>query len=101
MLLVENLFLEKKLGMLLKILTDHLSFLWPKLPLFVDKLLLIKAFFNGLIDDVACKNLFNGCLFQENIDILALVKPLSCEKDVEFTSIENRELLITNFQEEG
>ena len=97
MLLVENLFLEKKLGMLLKILTDHLSFLWPKLPLFVDKLLLIKAFSNGLIDDVACKNLFNSCLSQEYIDILTLIDSLSCEKDVKLTSIENRELLITNF----
>ena len=59
MLLVENFFLKEKLSMLLEVLTDHLSLLRPKLPLFVDKLVLLKAFSNGLVDDVASENLFN------------------------------------------
>ena len=59
MLLVENFFLEKKLGVLLEVLTDHLPLFWPKLPLFVDKLILLEAFSNGLVDDVAGENLFN------------------------------------------
>ena len=59
MLLVENFFLKKKFGVLLEVLTDHLSLLWPKLPLFVDKLILLEAFSNGLVDDVAGENLFN------------------------------------------
>jgi hypothetical protein len=63
MLLVENFFLKKKLGVLLEVLTDHLSLLWPELPLFVDKLLLLEAFSYCLINDVACENLFNCCLF--------------------------------------
>ena len=63
MLLVENFFFKKKLGVLLEVLTDHLSFFWPKLPLLVDKLFLLKAFSNGLVDDVAGENLFNSCLF--------------------------------------
>ena len=49
--------------MLLKVLTDHLSLLWPKFPFFVDKLLLLKALSDGLVYNVASENLFDRCLF--------------------------------------
>ena len=98
-MLVEHFPLNQELCVSLEVFPDHGSLVTPELFVFFYECIVLLGRSQGLCDRVACENLLNSSLPDEDRHALSFVDFPATEQLVKLTTEENRKLFMADFQQ--